>query len=219
MASRKAQVLLSLAVLAVCQSFFSAAFAQSTGNIFRYTDRNGRIVFNSHIPSEYAGNGYTILNARGQVLEVIPRAKTKAEIAAQEAALAAAQAEAEAKQEQEEADQLLIRLYRSPDEIDRKRDNTLGPINAQIGLLVNNLAKANQAMTEAQTVVDNYIKASKEAPPDIVAKATRAKNEITGLESKLTILQADRTRIMADAERDSSRLRQLLGSAEQSITQ
>src|SRR5688572_25550454 len=110
MVSRKSQFLLGCGLLIVCQGFFSTAFAQGA-NIIRYTDRDGRTVYGSHIPSEYAGNGYTILNSRGQVLEVVPRAKTKAEIEAQEAAMAQAQAEAEAKEAQEEADQLLIRLY------------------------------------------------------------------------------------------------------------
>lgn len=219
MALPKARLLLSFAVLVICQSFCTSVFAQTKGNIYLYNDRSGRPVYNSHVPSEYVGGGYTILNERGQVLEVIPRAKTAAEIAAIEQAIAAEKAAAEAKKVQEQADQLLIRLYRSPEEIDRKRDNTLGPLNAQIGLMENNLTKATQALTSAQTIIDNYAKAGKEPPAESVTKVANAKNDIAAIEGKLTTLRADRTRIMADAERDSVRLRQLLGVAEQTAAQ
>lgn len=219
MASSKTRVLLGVWIAFACQSLCMDALAQKSGKVFRYTNSEGRIVYDSHIPAQYVANGYTILNDRGQVLEVVPRAKTAEEIAEQKKIAEAEEAALKAKQAQEESDQLLIRLYRSPDEIEHKRDNMLGPLNAQIGLLEANIAKIEQTMNEAQTVVDNYRKAGKDAPSDIAARAERSKVEIAGIQNRLNALLADRARIMNDAERDSSRLRMLLDITEQSPTQ
>jgi hypothetical protein len=80
-------------------------------NIYKYLDENGGTVFNSYIPAEYVSKGYTILNAQGQVIQVVPRAATPEEITAQAASKAAEEQALADRLVQQENDKLLTRLY------------------------------------------------------------------------------------------------------------
>ena len=48
----------------------SSAFSD---NLYRYKNNVGGTVVDWHVPAEYAGRGYEVLNAQGEVVEVVPR--------------------------------------------------------------------------------------------------------------------------------------------------
>jgi len=185
--------------------------AAQAANIYRYVDENGRTVFNSSIPPEYAKNGYTILDERGRVLQVVPRALTAEELAEVEKQRELERLAALEREKQAEHDRLLMRLYRSPDEIARKRDERLDQLNAQRTALAASLAKAEQ---DAQRLHGHIADAEAAGRP--VAEATRqelagALNNKTTLEAQIARLDTDIAATRADAERDMARLTELLG--------
>ena len=59
--------LTSVVLLAVISS---SAFSD---NLYRYKNDVGGTVVDWHVPAEYAGRGYEVLNAQGEVVEVVPR--------------------------------------------------------------------------------------------------------------------------------------------------
>jgi len=56
--------------------------AAESVRIYRYIDNDGQVVFNSFIPADTLKNGYTVLDDKGRILEVIPRTLTQEELAA-----------------------------------------------------------------------------------------------------------------------------------------
>ena len=48
----------------------SSAFSD---NLYRYKNDFGGTVVDWHVPAAYAGRGYEVLNAQGEVVEVVPR--------------------------------------------------------------------------------------------------------------------------------------------------
>ncbi|MES2606259.1 MAG: DUF4124 domain-containing protein, partial [Pseudomonadota bacterium] len=138
-----------MSVAAVTLAVLLAQHAMAA-NIYRYMDENGRTVFNSFIPPEYVKNGYTILNERGQVIQEVPRALTAEELAAQKAGK---EVEAQVLADliaREEADKLLIRLFRAPEEIERKRDNSLDQLQTQRDLVLLNMSKTDEEIARLQ---------------------------------------------------------------------
>lgn len=94
-------------------------------NLYKYKDDQGREITGSRVPAEYVKNGYQVLNERGQVIEVVQRTLTTEERAAQSEQLEQKRLVEQAALRQEEEDRMLLRLYRSPEEVVRRRDSTI----------------------------------------------------------------------------------------------
>lgn len=183
--------------------------AAQAANIYRYVDENGRTVFNNSIPPEYASNGYTILDERGRVLREVPRAPTAEELVELEKQRELErQAEAE-RQKQEEYDRLLVRLYRSPDEIARKRDEKLEQLAAQRTALSASLSKAGDDTIRLQAQVDQAESAGRPVPETTLQTLAGARNNQSTLEAQIQRLDAEMAEVTATAESDMARLREL----------
>ncbi len=180
-------------------------------NIYKYLNENGGTVFNSYIPAEYVSKGYTILNAQGQVIQVVPRAATPEEIAAQAANKAAEEQALADRLVQQENDKLLTRLYRAPDEIERKRDYTLDQMKTQQDLARLGLTKASAEVARVQAIIDTAKKEGREPSADAVKKIEDAKTEESVLQAQINKMETDKAKVIADASRDIMRLREIMG--------
>ena len=187
-------------------------WAANSGNIYKYVDKNGRTVFGASVPAEYTKNGYTVLNDHGQVIQIVTAAPTAEELARQQASRAAEQKAITDKVAQAEADKLLIRLYRTPEDVTKKRDNALAQLKTQQDLVKLNLSKAEAEMVRVQGIIENNVKAGREPPADTVKKMEQARANKDKFDGQFKKLDADRDKLMADADHDSKRLRELLGT-------
>ena len=187
------------------------ALPAAAANIYKYLDENGGTVFNSYIPAEYVSKGYTILNAQGQVIQVVPRAATPEEIAAQAANKAAEEQALADRLVQQENDKLLTRLYRAPDEIEHKRDYTLDQMKTQQDLARLGLTKASAEVARVQAIIDTAKKEGREPSADAVKKIEDAKTEESVLQAQINKMETDKAKVIADASRDIMRLREIMG--------
>lgn len=204
---------LALLLLAALAGFAPEADAANT---YRYTNDRGQQVYGSIVPPQFVKNGYEVLNERGQVIQVVPRAPTEAELAARAADQERLLAEEEALKQQQEADSLLLRLYRSPDEIARKRDERLTLIDGQLTAMAASLMKSQGEVARLQGVVDNNTKAGREAPAATLENLRVQQSELDRLSTQKARLETDRATAVSDAERDMKRLSELLGLPEDS---
>ncbi len=186
--------------------------ATAKGTIYKYIDKDGRTVFGSSVPAEYVRNGYTIINDHGIVIQQVPRAPTADELNSQQASKATEQKALADKVAQAEADKLLIRLYRTPEDITKKRDLALSQLKIQQDLVKLNLTKSDAEIVRVQGIIDNNIKANRQPPADITKKMELARGNKEKFEAQFKKMDADRDKLMADAERDSKRLQQLIGT-------
>jgi hypothetical protein len=188
--------------LALLLSLAGLAAPAAAQNIYRYEDASGRTVFNATIPPEYVSKGYTILNSRGQVVQVVPPAPTAEEIAAR-------RAEEEARRKQMEADALLLRLYRSPEEIERKRDERLMQLDTQIAGLNVTLAKLEGEIAELDAVFERLAAAQLEPSAEELASLAAKQADRERFAAQREAAEREKLQVVADAERDSARLREL----------
>jgi len=97
-----------------------------------------------------------VLNERGQVIEVVQRTLTAEERAAQSEQLEQQRLLEQAALRQEEEDRMLLRLYRTPEEVVRRRDATIQQLQAQMIVLNSLLEDAEEKLAELeQRVVNN----------------------------------------------------------------
>jgi len=128
------------------------------------------------VPAEFVKNGYQVLNERGQVIEVVQRTLTAEERAAQSEQLEQQRLLEQAALRQEE-DRMLLRLYRTPEEVVRRRDATIEQLEAQMIVLNSLLEDAEEKLAELEQRVVNNENAGTQIPANLAAQVEDASNE------------------------------------------
>lgn len=97
--------------------------------VYRYQDDNGTVVMSRQgVPPEHVAKGYEVLNERGRVIRVVPRALTQEEYEQQIL-----------EREQAQTDKHLLRLYSQPADVDRAMERKFAEIDGLISLVRGNL--------------------------------------------------------------------------------
>lgn len=179
-------------------------------NLYKYKDDQGREITGSRVPAEYVKNGYQVLNERGQVIEVVRRTLTTEERAAQSEQLEQKRLVEQAALRQEEEDRMLLRLYRSPEEVVRRRDSTIEQLEAQMIVLNSLLKDAEEKLAELEQRVVNNENAGNEIPANLIAQVEDATNERNRLATQLVRIESEIEAANTTAENNINRLKELL---------
>lgn len=104
-------------------------------------DEDGVNVLDSNVPARYVKNGYTMLSLDGRVLEIAPRALTDEEMRLRDRRLAEERQIERLAREQKVADQNLLRISSTPEDVIRARDIKLASIEGFINTNQTNLVR------------------------------------------------------------------------------
>ena len=164
-------------------------------------------------------NGYTIMNERGQVIEVVPRQATAVEIAAREAAEQQRLAAEQAQRKQQEADNLLVRTYKSVEEIMAQRDVRVMRLDSQLIELTGNLGKVDAEVTRLTQLADKARAEAKEPQAAVMTTLAEQTAERLSLHNAITVVEAEKQEEIDSAARNAQRLQELLGAAKQPVAE
>jgi hypothetical protein len=103
--------------------------------LYRYQHESGVTVVDWAIPAAYVSDGYEVLSESGQVVRVVPPAKTETELERDAVVERAREAEAAAEAAQLERDTFLLRRYSSVQDIEAARDRSLRELDIRIAIL------------------------------------------------------------------------------------
>jgi len=150
-----------------------------------------------------------VLNERGQVIEVVQRTLTAEERAAQSEQLEQQRLLEQAALRQEE-DRMLLRLYRTPEEVVRRRDATIEQLEAQMIVLNSLLEDAEEKLAELEQRVVNNENAGTQIPANLAAQVEDASNERNRLATQLVRIESEIEEAITTAEKNINRLKELL---------
>jgi hypothetical protein len=168
--------------------------------LYRYVDDNGTTVLNRHgVPPEHISKGYEVLNDQGRVTQVIPPAPTGAELERILADKARASSDAQ-----------LLRLYSTPEDVERARQRKLAEIDGLIGVARGNLTSARTQQANLQSQAADYEREGRQVPAHLLAQIDNQKAEQEGLKSDILRYQAVRKEADNSFIADSDRLKELL---------
>ena len=184
-------------LLLISALFISQANA---ANLYKYKDDQGRQITGSRVPAEFVKNGYQVLNERGQVIEVVQRTLTAEERAAQSEQLEQQRLLEQAALRQEE-DRMLLRLYRTPEEVVRRRDATIEQLEAQMIVLNSLLEDAEEKLAELEQRVVNNKNAGTPIPANLAAQVEDASNERNRLATQLVRMESEIEEAITTAEK------------------
>lgn len=172
----------------------AASYAAESLRIYRYTDDKGQTAYNSYIPAEFVKNGYAILNDRGRVLEEFPPILSKKASAEETRQQVQERLEAEARVARKEADDILLRIYRTPQDIERRRDISMAEFDTEIAAITTELEQ-----------LDAEIAGLEHGD----TRLTRKQDQREKLDTELLTLVAKRENAAYGFEEDIERLRYL----------
>lgn len=198
--------------------FFAASLllvgfvAPIQAELYKYVNEDGVTVLDSHVPARYVKNGYSILSIDGRVLEVVPRALTDEEIRIRDAALAEQRAREKAEREQKIADQNLLRIYGSPEDVVRARDTKLASIEGFINTSKGNVARLESQKRSLESQLADIERAGGTISKERLNQIRSIENRIRSNEAEIQEKLGEMNQLRATFSADLKRVRELYES-------
>lgn len=167
--------------------------------LYRYTDEKGTTVLSRQgVPPEHIGRGYEVLNDQGRVVRVVPPAPTGEEMRRLLEDKARAGSDAQ-----------LLRLYSTPEDIERAREHKLAELDGLIGVARGNLQSVRTQQANLQSQAADYERAGKAVPAHLLQQIDNQKAEQERLKQGIERYQAAREQASASFAADLARLKEL----------
>ncbi|MDX1343335.1 MAG: hypothetical protein R3227_13290 [Reinekea sp.] len=183
----------SLIVTCICLS--TTAYA---GQFYRWVDSEGNTYIQSSIPPEYVAGGYEVIDDNGVVLKTVAPQISDAERRANEAATVSAEM-------QRARDEELLKLYRSPSDVDRAMKTWLSRMDMEVRVKQNRIRIKENEFDTLQARAANLEKTGQAIDEELLAKMKAIELEIAQfkLEIRQVELRQDESRaeFMLDRER------------------
>jgi hypothetical protein len=176
---------------------------------YRWTDENGVIQYTDQIPPNQVDKGHTTLSPGGVRVEQVPPTKTIEEIQ-RERALDRHRAQQERLVDQQKAaDRVLLRTFRSVDDLLMARDGKLAAIDVVIQVARGNIRRQQDWLRKLRTDAADLERAGKPLPQHHAEGISKTERQIR--ESYATIVDREQQKeaIRQDFDRDLKRFRQL----------
>ena len=115
-------------------------------NLYRYKNDVGGTVVDWRVPPEFAGRGYEVLNAQGQVIEVVPRQLSSGELQNKDLVKRLQQEVKLERARLAKWDKFLLLRYSTVEDIDAARDRALRDLKIRLSILASNQRTARNRL-------------------------------------------------------------------------
>lgn len=158
-------------VIVITVTFLCLALSSAWAQFYRFTDNEGNVYVQSSIPPEFVAGGYEIVDSRGIVITRVAPQLSQEEIAKR-------QANQLSTQMQQARDQELLKLYRSPADVDRAMNTWLSRMDMEIRVKRNRIRVKEAEYAQYQEQAANLERAGQEVGQDILLKMESVQLEI-----------------------------------------
>ena len=195
--------LLAAILLGACTGSVTVA------DLYRYQNEAGIKVVDWAIPAVYVGSGYEVLNESGQIVRVVPPAKTDTELERDAVAARAQEAEAAAQAAQLERDTFLLRRYSTIQDIEAARDRSLRELDIRIAILSGQRDTLSQQLARHQSALDTAAQSDAASPQYEEETVAALKAEIQSLDEASEGRQQQAAALAEAYSRDIARFAEL----------
>lgn len=177
--------------------------------LYRWVDAEGKVHYSDHIPTEHSRSARSQLNARGLEVDRTDAAKSSEQLA-RERELAKLRQEQQLLIEKQRAqDLVLLRTFRTEDDIQMARNGKLTAIDSMILIIRSNIRRMKQRLSEIQeSAADLELQGSKPSAnliKDIESTRLQLKESYASIIQK----EEEKERIRQDYADDLTRFRNL----------
>lgn len=169
---------------------------------FRYKDENGQVVINSSIPPEFVKKGYEIVDDKGIVLREVAPQLSEEEIRRRRRAEQEAQAN-------DARDAELLKLYRSPTDVDRAMRTWLSRLDVEIRLKRNRIAIQRSEYNDLQSRAANQERAGQSVDEALLAQMQAIEDEIDRYQAEIEAVEERQAEARKKFGADRERMKEL----------
>lgn len=188
----------------------AASNQQRSGPVlYRYTDESGATVVKDHLPPEVVPRGYTVISSYGQVLEVVPPVKSKAEQAEEKRLKAQQAAEERARREAIRRDAELMRQFTAVEDLMRARDTQLSALDVQISIRNGQTNLLMSQLEEMQRHAADYERRGQPVPSQLLKDIQESQRQIEDNKGFADAQNAEKNRIAERFKNDIVRFKEL----------
>ncbi|HET9680198.1 MAG TPA: DUF4124 domain-containing protein [Gammaproteobacteria bacterium] len=185
-----------------------ALAAEKVGNLYKWTDDEGRVHYTDTPPPEAANEEREVLNERGLTIEVLPAEKTPEQLAAEQRARELAAKQAALAAEQAKRDHALMATYTEVSEIERARDNRLLAVEAKIRVASGSIENLEARIVKLEKQAARF-ENDKAVPPYIANQLNDARSQLLENQRYLMARRTEQEEIRAEYAEKISRFKAL----------
>lgn len=200
---------MSLKHLLLILTLAIAATAVDAKNFYRFKDSNGRLVVKDYLPNSALKSGYDVINESGRLVERVPPMMTDEEKQA-ERLRQEKLAEQQAKERKARLhDRMLMRQYRTIDDIKRTEENQTASLEINISILNGHNKTLEKKLTALQSSAADYERKGKAIPKSILNQIDATKEQINENNASLDRYHAQVEAISEQFKNDLIRFKEL----------
>jgi len=183
------------------------------GKLYRWVDDEGRVQYSDRVPPTQQTKGHSRLDESGVELEKVKAARSKEEVEAElarEKALKRLRAEQQRLiDKQKAADRVLLRTFRSEDDIKMARDGKLTAIDVHIQVIRGNIKRLKNRFEDLQKGAADLERQGKKPSQHYLDDMTSLRQQIKDAYASIIVKERDKDTIWANHEDDLQRFRSL----------
>ncbi|MFT5483525.1 MAG: hypothetical protein ACI9GW_002182 [Halieaceae bacterium] len=204
--------LLSTGKILFLASLFLAgsAWSQVGKYMYRYTNADGVVVIEYHMPPEAVRFGYEILYSDGTLYRRIGRALTDEEIVNRTVADKRKELEEIEVERLRRWDESLLLRYSSVEDIESARERTLGNLKIAVSILLSNVRSLNQQVESNQSKAADIERTGGDVPEGIISNIESYRSQIADAEQSIVERNAEMDAVIGEFQLDIERFQHLL---------
>ncbi len=173
--------------------------------MYRWVDADGNVHYSDKIPTDQVDQARDELNKQGVGINRTPRAKTAEELAKEQELERLRLEQQRLIEEQQASDRVLLRTFRSEDDILLARDGKLAAIDVMIQVTQSNIRRNQAKLAQLQERAANLERAGRQVPDKLLANINTTLRNIndgyTAIDKKEQEKQAVRDTFGLDLKR------------------
>jgi len=185
--------------------------APSTGDarMYRWVDQNGVVHYTDQIPPTEVERGRTELSDQGIRVDEVPPARSLEEIQRERELERLRKQQERLVEQQNAADRVLLRSFRSVDDLIMARNGKLDAIDVMIGVARGNIRRQQEWLRKLQAEAADLERAGEPVSPSLVEHISKTERMIQDSYAAIVKRQKQQEAIRRDFDRDLRRFRQL----------
>ena len=215
-ASRRSETLPSVVVFFILCAISLRVFAAPT-NAFRWVDESGVVHYTDQIPPSQVDRGHEKLSDQGVRVEVVPPSQSLDEIQ-RERELERLRAQQDRLIEQQKAaDRVLLRTFRSIDDLLMARDGKLAAIDVVIQVARGNIRRQQEWLRNLRAEAADMERAGKPVPQHVTEGIGKSERYIRDSYATIVDREQQKAAVRQDFDRDLKRFRKLKDIPEERV--
>ncbi|VAX09494.1 hypothetical protein MNBD_GAMMA26-290 [hydrothermal vent metagenome] len=179
------------------------------GKMYRWVDDEGVTHFTSTIPPEYANKERILLDKDGYEIERVDAAKTKEEHARDKELKRLRAEKQKIIEAQQASDRVLLRTFRSEDDIKMARDGKFTAINVHMQVIRSNIKRLKGRLEGMQKNAANIERQGRKVGEASLNDMSVTRQQIKDAYASIIVKERDKDRIWEKHETDLQRFRKL----------